>query len=245
MLKIAFCDDDLEILNELSILTDKYRLEKNQDIQYIAFQSPFELMAEIEKGMSIDILFLDVLMPGENGIDVAQEIRQYDSNMKIIFLTSSPEFAVESYTVNAYFYQLKPIWAESFFRLLDQAIAECAKEEKQGLIIRCKSGITRIDLDKLEYCEVMKRTLIFHLSDGTVLESNGSMEVLCSELEQYSFFLRPHRSYLINMEYIQNISGKVITLRDNTEIPIPHGKYAEIKDLYLQYAFERKQVFMP
>ena len=66
MLKIAFCDDDLEILNELSILTNKYRLEKNQDIQYIAFQSPFELMAEIEKGMSIDILFLDVLMPGEN-----------------------------------------------------------------------------------------------------------------------------------------------------------------------------------
>ena len=49
-------------------------------------------------------------MPGVNGIETAQEIREYDSAMKIIFLTSSAEYAVESYTVNAYFYQLKPIW---------------------------------------------------------------------------------------------------------------------------------------
>ena len=61
-------------------------------------------------------------MPGQNGMDVAKEIRQYDTNMKIIFLTSSPEFAVESYSVGAYFYQLKPIWEESFFRLMDAVL---------------------------------------------------------------------------------------------------------------------------
>ena len=55
-------------------------------------------------------------------MDVAKEIRQYDTNMKIIFLTSSPEFAVESYSVGAYFYQLKPIWEESFFRLMDAVL---------------------------------------------------------------------------------------------------------------------------
>ena len=75
--------------------------------------------------MRFDILLLDVIMPGENGIDAAREIRRYDNNVKIIFLTSSAEFAVESYTVGAYFYQLKPIWEESFFRLMDSVIAEC------------------------------------------------------------------------------------------------------------------------
>ena len=54
-------------------------------------------------------------MPGQNGMDVAKEIRQYDTNMKIIFLTSSPEFAVESYSVGAYFYQLKRCWDENFY----------------------------------------------------------------------------------------------------------------------------------
>lgn len=112
MIKIAFCDDDMEVLHQMNELLDRYRVERNEDITYAAFQSPFELLTEIEKGIRPDILFLDVVMPGQNGMDVAKEIRQYDTNMKIIFLTSSPEFAVESYSVGAYFYQLKPICKE-------------------------------------------------------------------------------------------------------------------------------------
>ena len=88
MLKIAFCDDDLEILKELGILLDKYKKERDEDLTYTVFQSPLELLAAIEKGFSFDILFLDILMPGENGIETAKEIRQYDNNMKIIFLIS-------------------------------------------------------------------------------------------------------------------------------------------------------------
>ena len=122
MIKAAFCDDDLSVLNELHVLMDNYRVERNQEITYTAFHSPLELIAQIEKGMRFDILFLDVLMPGVNGIETAQEIREYDSAMKIIFLTSSAEYAVESYTVNAYFYQLKPIWPESFYRLMDSVL---------------------------------------------------------------------------------------------------------------------------
>ena len=74
MIKVAFCDDDLNILNEISSLLDEYRVERNQEIMYAAFHSPLELLAEIEKGMQLDVLFLDVLMPGENGIDTAKEI---------------------------------------------------------------------------------------------------------------------------------------------------------------------------
>ena len=90
MIKIAFCDDDMEVLHQMNELLDRYRVERNEDITYAAFQSPFELLTEIEKGIRPDILFLDVVMPGQNGMDVAKEIRQYDTNMKIIFLTSSP-----------------------------------------------------------------------------------------------------------------------------------------------------------
>lgn len=177
MIKIAFCDDDMEVLHQMNELLDRYRVERNEDITYAAFQSPFELLTEIEKGIRPDILFLDVVMPGQNGMDVAKEIRQYDTNMKIIFLTSSPEFAVESYSVGAYFYQLKPIWEESFFRLMDA---------------------------------VLGRKLLFHLENGAVLESAGSLDDLAGQLMQYSNFFRPHRSFLVNMEYIQNISRRSI-----------------------------------
>lgn len=244
MLKIAFCDDDLEILKELGILLDKYKKERDEDLTCTVFQSPLELLAAIEKGFSFDILFLDILMPGENGIETAKEIRQYDNNMKIIFLTSSPEFAVQSYTVGAYFYQLKPVWEESFFRLMDAVLAECEKKKKNSLILRSKDGITRIDLQQLEYCEVLGRKLLFHLENGAVLESAGSLDDLAGQLMQYSNFFRPHRSFLVNMEYIQNISSRSIKMVNDAEIPIPHGKCSEIKNTYMEYAFNGEQAVL-
>ena len=72
MIKIAFCDDDMEVLHQMNELLDSYRVERNEDITYAAFQSPFELLTEIEKGIRPDILFLDVVMPGQNGMDVAK-----------------------------------------------------------------------------------------------------------------------------------------------------------------------------
>ena len=242
MIKIAFCDDELSVLNELRVLVDQYRVERNQEIEYTAFQSPWVLLSEIERGTRYDILFLDVVMPGQNGIDTAAEIRNYDSNVKIVFLTSSEEFAVKSYTVGAYFYQLKPIWQESFFRLMDSAIAACEKERTQSLILRCKTGITRIELRHIEFCEVIHRTLFIHLTGGKVLESAGQLDELCRKLEPFGCFLRAHRSYLVNLDYVKNISSHAITMSCLSEIPIPHGKYQEIKDKYLEFAFQNRQV---
>lgn len=242
MIKIAFCDDDLSVLNELRTLLDEYRVERNLEIAYTAFNSPLELLAEIERGTRYDILFLDVLMPGETGIDTATEIRNYDTNVKIIFLTSSAEFAVQSYSVGAYFYQLKPIWKDSFFRLMDSAISACEKEHTDSLILRCKSGITRVELKHLEYCEVIHRTLFIHLSTGKVLESVGSLDDLSKQLASYNCFLRPHRSFLINLDYVQSLSFRAITMSCLTEIPIPRGKYNEIKNAFLEYAFQNRQV---
>lgn len=138
MIQIAFCDDDQTVLDQLSALLEKYRAQRCVQIQCTAFHSPLDLLAEIEKGTRYDILFLDVIMPAENGITAAKEIRQYDNVVKIIFLTSSAEFAVESYVVGAYFYQLKPIWEDSFFRLTDSVIAECRRADQRSLILRCQ-----------------------------------------------------------------------------------------------------------
>lgn len=138
MIQIAFCDDDQTVLDQLSALLEKYRAQRCVQIQCTVFHSPLDLLAEIEKGTRYDILFLDVIMPAENGITAAKEIRQYDNVVKIIFLTSSAEFAVESYVVGAYFYQLKPIWEDSFFRLTDSVIAECRRADQRSLILRCR-----------------------------------------------------------------------------------------------------------
>lgn len=244
MIKIAFCDDELPVLNTLQVFLDKYRAQCSQEISHTAFQSPLELLAEIERGARYDIVFLDVLMPGETGIDAATEIRSFDRNVKIIFLTSSTEYAVQSYTVGAYFYQLKPVLEDSFFQLMDSAIATCEKERSDSLILRCKDGITRIELRNLEYCEVIRHTLFIHLTNGKILESVGTLEKLWSSLEPYADFVRPHRSYIVNLEHVQALSYRAITMACQAEIPLPRGKFQELKDAYLERAFHSRQVMV-
>ncbi len=239
MIKIAFCDDDLSVLNELTVLCNRYRLERNCELEYTAYQSPLNLMAAIEKGSSFDILLLDIIMPGENGMELAKEIRTYDENVKIIFLTSSPEFAVQSYNVNAFFYQLKPVSAEGLFSVLDQIYELYTKEKEVKLVLKCKTGITTIAPAAVEYCEVIGHNLLLHMKSGKVLESAGKLNDLEKKLHETGSFLRVHRSYLVNMAFVQNISYKAVTLDSLAEIPIPHGKYNDIKKKYLEYAFEQ------
>lgn len=222
---------------------DSIRAALLQNVDGI-MESSVELMADIEKGKRFDIMLLDILMPGENGMTAAREVREHDTNVKIIFLTASPEFAVESYAVDAWYYQLKPIRQEDFFRLMDSACAACSKEQTHSLILRSKSGIVRVELEKLVYCEVMGRTLTFHLNSGVVLESMGRLDDLCDQLMPYPNFLRPHRSFLINMEYIANIAARSITMQNGAEVPVPHGKYSELKNRYLSYIFDRKKAVL-
>lgn len=235
MIRVALCDDELSVLDELRDLLDRYREERSQEIQHTAFQSSLELLSAIEKGARFDILLLDVLMPGQLGLNAAAEIRNLDKNVKIIFLTASSEFAVQSYTVGAYYYQLKPFAEADIFRLLDSAIAACEQEREHSLILRCKDGITRIELKKLEYCEVIHRTLFIHLTGGKVLESTGSLDGLCKQLERYGCFFRMHRSYLINLEHVQSLTYHSVTMACQTEIPLPRGKYHDVKEAYLKH----------
>lgn len=242
MIRLAFCDDETEQLNTLGTLLDQYQKEHDLEIVCRAFQNPLDLLAEIERGVCFDILFLDVLMPGETGMDAAAEIREFDSNVKIIFMTSSSEFAVQSYAVGAYYYQLKPISKESLFHLMDSVLMTCEKEKEDSIILRCKNGITKVKLSRLEYCEVRHHTLFIHLTDGTVLESVGSLDELYKKLEAYGHFLRPHRSYIVNMEHIKNLTFRGITMLCLADIPIPRGKYNEMKDIYLEYIFQSRKV---
>ena len=76
------------------------------------------------------------------------------------------------------------------------------------------------------------------------MESIGSLDELYGHLEPYGNFLRPHRSYLINLDYVQTLSARAITMSCLTEIPIPRGKYNEIKNVFLEYAFQNRQVMI-
>lgn len=244
MLHIAFCDDELSDLHLMQEFLDDCCAQQDLETESRAYLSALDLLADLERGVRFDILFLDVMMPGMTGMEAAAEIRNRDRNVKIIFLTASAEFAVDSYRVDAYYYLLKPCSREEFCRVAVSAMTACRQDRTDGVVLRCKDGITRVELSRLEYCEIRHRTLFLHLTDGSILESNGSMDELFRQLQHHARFLRPHRSYFVNLEQVRSMSYHAITMSDGAEIPIPRGKYREIKDRYLEFAFENRQVMV-
>lgn len=237
-MRIAVCDDDINFLQELSALLNQYGEENCCNMDYKIYTNPLELVNQIEKGMHYDAILLDVFMPGINGIQCAKDIRTYDNLVKIIFLTSSTEFAVESYSVRAYQYLLKPVQKENLFLTLRALENEAETGGKNVLVFKTRTGITKIALQRLEYCEVVNRKLTLHLNNGEEYECNMRMSELEEKLKKYGMFLKPHRSFVINMDYIQTLATHSIIMECGTKIPIPREKYAQIKQIYMEYIFQ-------
>lgn len=239
-MRIAVCDDNLEFLQELSVQLNKYSEENHCNMEYKIFMNPLELVAQMEKGAHYDIIMLDVCMPGMNGIQCAKDIRVYDNLVKIVFLTSSTEYAVESYSVKAYDYLLKPIQKDRLFSVLRQIEKETDTMEKNIFILKSKIGITKISLSNLEYCEVLNRKIVLRLANGEECECNLRMNELEEKLKMYGMFLKPHRSYLVNMDYIQSLTTQSIVMESGIEIPVPREKYTQIKQAYMTYVFQSR-----
>lgn len=240
MLKIAVCDDNItDLSNILSIVGDYQTLQKDKNkILVTAFHSAVDLVAAMESGQAYDLVLLDILMPLMTGMDAAKEIRQFNQDVKIIFMTSSPEFAVESYAVDAYYYALKPIWKEKFFILLDKVIAETEIQSDASLLIKSKTGLIRVYIHRLEFAEVIGRTIHYHLTDGSDIETVGSMSQLEKELHSYPCFIKTHRSYIINMEHIDTLSQREIIMQSHAAVPLAKTSYRTVKSAYITFAFE-------
>ena len=135
MIHIAICDDSKQERQILAALFKRYQELHATPLQIHIFQNGFSLLDAIDQGKRFDITILDILMPGENGIEIARNIRASGADTEIIFLTSSPEYAVDSYEVKAQNYLLKPVTEEKFFASIDSILAELDEKDTASFII--------------------------------------------------------------------------------------------------------------
>lgn len=238
MTKIAICDDSSEELEMLYSLLNLYRSEKLPNLQIQTFHSGFSLLDALECGERFDVILLDIIMPGENGMNIARKIRKNNSEIKIIFLTSSPEYAVESYEVKADNYLLKPVPKEKFFSAIDNCLETLDEKQDSGFIIHTgANGYTRILYCKLMYGEAMRKSVNLHLTDHTVISSVMTFTELTNILDASPDFIKPHRSYIVNMHHIKNVTKTEIIMTNGDLIPIPKNHYTEVSKIFLNFAF--------
>jgi len=240
MLKIAVCDDNTADLSNLVSMINEYKdLKRNKHIiEFTAFHSALDLIAAMESGQQYDLVILDILMPFMTGMEAANQMRLFNKGIKIIFSTSSPEYAVESYSVGASYYALKPIWKEKLIILLDKVISEMEIHEETSFLVKSKTGLTRVYINRIEFAEVIGRTIFFHLPDGTVLETAGSMAGLEKELLPNSCFIKAHRSYIINMSHIDTLGQREIKMQSLSLVPIAKANFNAVKSAYIAFSFK-------
>lgn len=236
MLRIALCDDNADELANFTQLVDLYRASRNLNCNFEVFPNGVELVSALEKGKSFDIYCLDIIMPGFTGIEVAKEIRRFDKTAPIVFFTSSPEYALESYSVKAVNYILKPITKEKLFITFDELLEKIkAEKDEDAIVVKSNEGIQRILVSNLVFAEVIGRNVFYHLRSGKIIECTEPFASACDKLMKFGCFFKPHRSYLVNMEYVDTIENHQMRLRTLSSIPIAQGRVKELKQQYLKH----------
>ncbi|MGX4600043.1 LytR/AlgR family response regulator transcription factor [Faecalimicrobium sp. JNUCC 81] len=230
MIKIAICEDE----KETQLLIEDYlnNILKNINIEY-----------EIQKYISgeellecnlkdIDILLLDIQMGRINGMDTARKIREVDNKIEIIFITSLIDYVQEGYEVRAYRYLLKPIELEE----LKQHVLTCINEtenKNNHIIIKNKSNTYKIYSDEIKYVEVQKKNMLIHTINKS-FDVRYSLEKIEKDLKQDKF-VRCHKSFLVNLSYVENIKSNTIVLECGEEIPVSRYRHKEVKEKFLRF----------
>ncbi len=235
MIRLAICDDEAHCLDDTKHMIEQWSASYSVPVQISCFDNGDALLESI-RSVRMDILFLDIMMPLFNGIDAAREIRELDKAAKIVFLTSSPEFALESYSVKASGYIIKPVSYEQ----LSEALSDCTaalQEEPEHLLLKSTYGYHKIYLHDIEYLEAQNKRVIFFLKSGQSLTITEPLYIFENRLlAKYGFF-KCHRSYIISMSHVNSFSPAEITMKSGCCIPIARGLGKAFQDAYFSFMF--------
>ncbi|MDE6590262.1 MAG: LytTR family DNA-binding domain-containing protein [Oscillospiraceae bacterium] len=235
---IAVCDDQAEDLNDIDALLCAWETERNLPLHRKLFSNAVELL-DAARRENFTLYLLDVIMSGVNGMSAARELRDLDHTANIVFLTSSPEFAWESYRVQALDYLLKPVDKGILFGLLDKLY--CREQRPQeALILKTGPTILRILFSELSFVEVIGKRLYFNMTNGDVREITGSMKTYEEQLLSRPEFMRVHRSYIVNMLQVEELSSSHIRTFSGKSLPVSRLLYPQLPEDYMALLFEQR-----
>lgn len=235
MIRIAVCDDSPEFLQQAVNMVERWSEESEVPAEIYRFDNGDALLAK-NAVTHMDIIFLDIIMPLQSGIDTAKELRQSDKAVKIIFLTSSPEFALDSYEVKAQDYLLKPVTYEK----VKETLTECShtfEEEPKNIVLKTAFGYQKLYFHDMEYAEAQNKRVIFYLRTGKTVESAESLHYLEDRLCLNDGFFKCHRSYLVYLPNVDHFNMTEIITKSGRSIPIARGYGKAFKEAYFAFVF--------
>lgn len=237
---IAVCDDHPQELKQIAAIIEKYAQVSSWPIHYQLF-SDAEVMLKSAVANHFTHYFLDVMMPSMDGMSAAQEIRTFNQEAVIVFLTSFKEYAYQSYRVKAYDYLLKPVEEEQVMELLEQFQLQEASAEA-CISIQNGRAFFRIPYAQLSFLEVNQKKLYFHLTDKQIRVVAGAMAEYEAELLSQAAFVKIHRSYIVNLNQVSTLAPEGCLLFSGENLPISRLLYHQVRERYMSHLFSNAEV---
>ena len=225
-MNILICDD---IPHETDILSG---LLDNLGYEPTVFTNSADVLAHIRAGASTDVCILDILMPDMGGIELARNLREIGFGGEIVFLSASNEYGPQTYEIKAFNYLVKPTSLDNVKHVLNEIIAEHERSDTEGIKLKISGSVRFIPFREIEYAEVIKHIVAFHLSNGAIIEIRSTFVDIAPRLLRDERFIQCHQSYIVNMDAISSITSREILLRSGAKIPVAKS-YPGTKMKYL------------
>ena len=244
-MRVAVCDDD-ELCRRLTGEMLKLYVTScpEKEVSFEMFDSANKLLNDICRNGGYDVYLLDILMPGMDGMELGAKIRELSPSSMIIYLTSSPQYALESYKVKAFNYILKPVEKNVLFKSLDESFDSFFSKKVKCLIVKTKTGSVRVDFDSIVYVEICNRAMVLHLTNGRIVES-VKLRLPFAEAVQELFrderFIACGASVVANMHYICRIDSDVIFFKDGDMVSLPRKSFREVQQRWQLFWLNKDQ----
>lgn len=201
MIKIAIVEDDELYAQQLEEYLYQYQKEYREPLEITTFSDGDQIVYKYHS--QFDIILMDIEMKFVDGMTAAEEIRQMDSEVVIIFITNMAQYAIRGYSVDALDYVLKPISYFAFSQRLQRAVSRMKKRESKAIMVNMKEGTIRMNLANIYYIESQGHTLILHTILGDY-ETTGTMKAMEEKLAGMNFS-RGNYGYLINLQHVDDV----------------------------------------
>lgn len=229
---VAICDDaDLD-LQEMSSVAEHLLRERGLHFSIREFRSAAELIHAYHAGEKWDLLLLDILMAGQDGLQLAEALRAQGCDTDLVFVTISPEFALAGYSSFPVSYLLKPLTREKLAGVLDHCL-ERRQKHPPLILDTMGGGSVSVYPEELLYLEVFRKEVVIHCGGGSV-SCQGPLHEVLARLPREQFY-QCHRSYVVNLSFVTGIRRYAFLLQDGSEVPIAMRIYPQAQTRWMEF----------
>lgn len=209
---LAIVEDDDGEAKVLTSHIEKYFTARNAQYKLTRFKSAEAFISEYRT--VFDIVFMDIMLPGMNGIEAAARLRETDEDVTLIFVSNMANLAVRGYEVSALDFIIKPVEYDSFAMRMNRAIKAVRRRKSVDISIQTERAIKVVSASDIYYIEVSRHVLVYHTSKG-VFSSRGALDAMEKKLAGENF-VRCNVCYLVNLKYVTKVEGENLEIAGET-----------------------------